>query len=118
MTRSFGENNNNDLYIGEDGNLVIRQDIEAVLLLCKAAAEAQLLEMVLAVDQGMPNFQTIWTDAGSIAPFEAALRVQISSIPDVRNIKSLDITVIGNDLIYRAVIDTVFGEGEIDGGGL
>lgn len=115
MTKTFAVDENNDLYIGNDGNLAIVTGKEAVLQACASAAKAQLGEMLYAVNSGIPNFQTVWVGAPNIQQFEAALRKTLLSVNGVREIKSL-VTSLNNDqLQYSAVISTIFGTGAING---
>lgn len=114
MTRVFTVDENNDLIIASNGNLSISTDVAAIMQACAHAAKAQLTEMVLAVDQGMPNFQTIWNGSPNTIQFEAYLRRQLLAVEGVIDIVSIDTTVSDNILSYTAVIQTVFGQGTIN----
>lgn len=116
MTKVFTVDANNDLVIAGDGNLSISTELEATLQACEHAAKAQLAEMVLAVDQGVPNFQTIWNGAPNVTQFEAYLRRQLLTVVGVTDIVSLETTVSNNILSYTATIATIYGEGAINGG--
>lgn len=113
MTVSFSVDQNNDLFIGADGNLSVSSGLQAVLHAAQQAAQAQLGEMVFAVDQGIPNFQTVWNGAPNIAQFEAALRRTLLSVPGVKGVLALNVTVGDNRLNYQATIQTEFGTGAI-----
>lgn len=115
MTQTLAVNKNNDLYIGRDGNLVIFFGLDAVLQACEHAVKAQLGEMVLATDQGIPNFQLIWNGTPNLIQWEAALRRAISQVSDVIEVVSLVATQDGNVLNYTATIRTIYGEGSISG---
>lgn len=110
MVRSLAVNSNNDIYVGKDGNLAIAYDIEATLFACAQAAKAQFGEMVLAVNQGIPNFQTVWVGAPNIPQFEAYLRAAILAVSGVVRIINLTTTIANNVLSYRIVILTNFGQ--------
>jgi hypothetical protein len=105
----------NDLYIGPDGNLAIVYDLQAVLQACEHAAKAQLGEMFLATDQGIPNFQLIWVGVPNLIQWQAALRSAWLNIPDVVDIVSLIGDQVGDILTYTAIIRTSFGTGAISG---
>jgi hypothetical protein len=115
MTQSFSVNENNDIFIGRNGNLAIARDLEAVLQICAQVAKAQRGEMVFRVTDGIPNFQTIWNGKPNIAQFNAALRKAILSVPDVTNIKELTTAIQNNVLRYRITIETIYGEGLVNG---
>lgn len=99
----------NDIYIGLDGKLTINKDLEACMQACEHAAQAQLGEMILSLDQGIPNFQTIWRDSRNVAQFEAYLRRALLSVENVIEVKDLETIVRDNKLFYTATIATTFG---------
>jgi hypothetical protein len=115
MTQTFATDSNNDLYLGNDGNIVIDNNLLAVRDICANAAKAQLGEMVLAVDQGIPNFQSVWSGNPNIAQFEAALRTTLSNIENVVRIIELDTQINSDILSYHAVILTTYGQIIING---
>lgn len=117
MARIFAVNENNDLYL-TNGRITVVTDLQATIQACKHAVQTILGEMILNTDQGLPNFQTIWNDAGAVAQFEAALKSTLLNIDNVIGIQSLEITITNNTLFYTARINTVFGTGIVNGSGL
>jgi len=115
MTQTFSSDENNDLFIATDGNLSISDGLDAVLFACQTAAQAQLGEMVLAIDKGVPNFQTIWRSSGNLAQFEAYLRATLAAVDGVREITQLTTQIVDNSVSYQATIVTNFGAGQING---
>lgn len=115
MTRTFAVDARNDLFLAPGGNLAIVVDLDAVLMICAAKARTLLGEMVLAVDKGIPYFQSVFTGQPNPATFEAALRDALLSVDGVTQISSLAITQTGNELNYVASIVTIYGPGVIDG---
>ena len=59
MTQTFDTNSNNDLYIGLNGNLTIVSGISAIKVAVENAAKTQRGEMVLNINDGIPNFQAV-----------------------------------------------------------
>jgi hypothetical protein len=116
MTQIFATNEDNDIYIGKDGNLAIFRDLPAVLQACEHAAKAILGEMVLAVDQGIPYFETVWNGVPNYQQFSAALRAAFLGIDGVIEVVSLTISQNDDIVNYIAVIRTVYGNGEITNG--
>lgn len=122
----------NDLFIGDDGNLVLAgitednsDQLQAVLYACQNAAQTLLGECIFNTPRGLPNFQLIWTGVPNIPLWEAALINILSTTPGVSSVESVvfqratDTNSYGksNDiLIYTATIITLFGTGTIDGG--
>ena len=115
MTQTFGVNSNNDVYIGPDGNLVVRSGEQAVLTACANAAKAQLGEMQFATENGIPNFQTVWVGAPNLAIFEAYLRRALEGVDGVIEVTELTTAVSDGNLSYKATIRTVYGRAEING---
>ena len=115
MTRVFAVDENNDLVIAGNGNLSISTELDAVLQACEHAAKAQLAEMVLAVDEGVPNFQTIWNGSPNVPQFEAYLRRQLQNVTGVIEVTEINTTVSNNVLSYTATIRTIYGQGAING---
>lgn len=113
--RVFTVDKNNDLVLAPDGNLSLSNDLQAVLFTCEQVARAQLNEMVLAVDQGMPNFQTVWVGAPNIPQFEAYLSARLQAVTGVQRVTSVEASASGGVLRYTATIQTVYGEGIING---
>lgn len=115
MVTTFGTDTNNDLYLGNDGNIAVLSGINAVLAACETATKAQLGEMVLAVTQGIPNFQTVWVGTPNYALYQSYLRNTLLGVPGVLNVKSIDLTIEGNTLKYTATIQTQFGTAVLNG---
>lgn len=115
MTRVFTVDSNNDLIIQGDGLMGLSNGLQATLQACEHAAKAQLGEMVLAVNNGVPNFQTIWQGAPNIAQFEAYLLRELQNVDGVIEVTSLNASASNNILNYNATIRTIYGEGAING---
>ncbi len=113
--RMFGVDSNNDMYTGPDGNIAIVTGLEAVKQACEHVMKTMLTEMVLAYNQGLPNFQIVWVGAPNIPQFEAAARAALQAVPDVIQVAEFDTIVQNNVLAYTAVIQTNFGDAVING---
>lgn len=111
----FAVTEQNDIYIGSNGNFAGAFGIEAVANVCRHCAQAILGEMVLATSQGMPYFPAIWNGTPSTKAFEAAFRSRITSVRHVIAITSLDIVLVGEVMQYSATIQTDYGEVSING---
>lgn len=114
MTRTFQVNENNDLFMAS-GTLTFASDIQAVLLICEHAAKTILGELVFATGQGLPYFETVWTGNPTTAPFEAAFRLRIPQIEGVDSIEELTTEQVNGVMRYEAVINTIYGQGRING---
>jgi hypothetical protein len=115
MTQTIAVDKNNDMYIDANGNLAIVFGLQATLQACAQAAKAQLGEMVLATDQGIPYFQQVWIGVPNLQQFEAALRSAFLGVSGVIEVVSLSLSQTSNTLSYTAVIRTIYGAGAING---
>lgn len=115
MTKTFAVNDNNDLYIGVDGNLVINTGILAIRDACANAVKTELVEMVLQTNQGIPNFQAIFSGSQNLVQYEAALRSAINSVDGVLRVVNLSLSINDGTLNYIAVILTNSGETVLQG---
>lgn len=115
MVETFGTNDNNDIYLGSNGNLVVLTGLQAVLAACATATKAQLGEMVLAIKQGIPNFQAVWIGSPNYALYQSYLRNTLLSVSGVLDVKSISLSIAGNVLSYTATIVTQFGDEVLSG---
>lgn len=113
--RTIAVDENNDLYIGADGSLAMAADLDAVMQAAQQAAQTQLGEMQYAVDQGLPNFATVWNGAANLSQFEAYLRRTLLAVDHVTGIQDLTVSVANNALSYEATILTDYGPGALNG---
>lgn len=113
--RVIAADSNNDLYIGPDGSLATATGLEAVMQAAQQAAQTQLGEMMYAVDEGVPNFASVWNGAANIAQFEAYLRRTLLAVDHVTGVADLTISVAANKLSYTATIQTDYGPGALNG---
>ena len=118
MTKTFAMTKDTyDLYIGKDGNLAIASNIDAVLYAAQTAAQAVLGEMVLSQDTGVNYFQSIWVGQNSVnvASFEQSISDAILSVEGVTGIANLTVSVQDNVASYSVTIDTIYGQGALNG---
>lgn len=115
MTKTFAVNARNDIYIGDDSNLVVLDGLQAILQACETATKAQLGEMIFAVNQGIPNFQAIWVGAPNYKIWQSYLRATLLSVSGVLEVKSIELSIVENTLKYTATISTSFGIGVLNG---
>lgn len=115
MTRVLAVDSKNDIYISATGSLASATGLTATMQAAQQAVQAQLGEMMYAVDQGVPSFQTVWNGAPNVAQFEAYLRRTILAVANVTGIDSLTISTAGNKLSYVANIQTIYGPGALNG---
>lgn len=115
MTTVLAVDENNDLFIDAEGALALVSDLPAVMQAAAHAAKTQLGEMIYAVDDGVPNFDTIWNGSPNTTQFEAFLRRVLMSVEGVTEITELTTAVADHVLSYQATIKTIYGIGVING---
>lgn len=115
MTVSIAMNSQQDIYLDDSGNLALVRDVDAVAQACTQAASSVLGEMTFAVEKGIPYFDTVFTSRRNIPQFEFYLRKEISAVPDVVDVKSLEVTQEDDVLKYVATVRTIYGEVSING---
>lgn len=115
MTVTFGTNSKNDLYLTSAKSIAVLNGLDAVLKACETASLAQLGEMVLATELGIPNFQTVWVGTPNYPLYTSYLRSTLESVDGVIEVESLDLKTVSNTLSYTATIRTIYGTGVING---
>ena len=115
MVQTFGVNANNDIYIGSDGNLVILSGIAAVATACAQATKAQLGEMVLAVGEGIPNFQVLWIGTPDYVLWQSYIQQTLLNVDGVTGVTSLTLSLNGGTASYEAYITTIYGTTIVNG---
>jgi len=115
MAKILLTDENNDIYRQANGRLAVGTDLGAITQACEHAAQAQLGEMIFAVDKGVPSFQTVWRGAPNLVQFEAAVRSAISAVNGVVRIRTFSASVSAGVLQYSATIETIYGEVALNG---
>lgn len=108
MTTTIASNGTQDLFLGADGNIPIRRDIDAVAQNCRTAMLAQRAEMIYHVNAGMPTRATAFNRLNA-PQFEAAARSILTSVDGVNSVLSFEVTQTDDRVIYIANIETIYG---------
>jgi hypothetical protein len=114
VTKTLKVDDSNDIYVDASGALAIAEGLVAVMQAAQQSAQTQLGEMVYAVDQGIPNFTSIWNGAPNLAQFEAYLRRAMLGVDGVLAIDSLAISSTEGKVSYSATIQTIYGPGVLN----
>lgn len=115
MTQTLGTDSNNDLYLGEGKNIAVLSGLPAIIAACETASKAQLGEMVLADQSGIPNFQTVWIGSPNYALFTSYLQRTLLSVEGVVDVTGIELNNRNNILSYTATIKTAFGSVNLNG---
>lgn len=112
--RTFLTDRNNDLVIS-DGNLTILSGLDAALQLSRHYAQTLHGEMIHDMTSGIRMFDTAF-NRPRLALFANELRKRIMQVPDVVSVPDVDVRVSGENMIYSATIETIYGAGVINNG--
>ncbi|MDR0805938.1 MAG: hypothetical protein LBN41_04210 [Enterobacteriaceae bacterium] len=113
---SFDVDKNNDLFIGEHGNLSICRDEKATMRVCEHYVRAKRGEMLHKFDKGMPFWSSVFGANADLALFESVFRERMREISEVIEIVSFSAQLIDNTVKYLAVIRTQYGVVEVNNG--
>lgn len=114
MTQSLAMTRNNDVLIGRDGNLAFVSGLDAVVQNCRSIMQTNLGECALDTTRGVPLFGAVF-DRLNPQQFEAAGRAALAAIAGVVSVKSFTVGRRGAVTTYAATIQTLFGDGEVNG---
>lgn len=117
MIKTFSVNSDNDIYIGNDGNLSISEDLQAIIYVCENKAKTRLGEMIFEIKSGIPYFETVFSEPKNLEKFKFALRTALENTTGVLKVVeiSLEESPDKNILNYTATIVTQFGQGIVNG---
>ena len=114
MIISIATNDKNDMFLDAAGNLAMVTGIDAVKQDCEHAMKAQLGEMVLQMNDGIPYADTVFQRV-NLAAFEAAARSALMKVRGVVQINSFAVAVTDGVLRYDTTIMTIYGQTNIVG---
>jgi len=114
--QTLAVNEQNDLYLDSAGNIAVIYDLAGTLQACAHATKTILGEMLLAVNEGIPNFQTVWVGVPNLQQFEASIRSAILKVVGVVEIVSFIMEQNAETLDYSVVIRTIYGTGSVTNG--
>lgn len=112
MTGLATDKNTNDIII-ENGGFSFLKDKEALAEAVKHNMLVNYGELVYNATAGIRFFDYVFADKIDLTAFKQNAIAEIEKIAEVKNVVAFDITVKDGALIYRAVINTVYGEVEI-----
>ena len=121
MTTTLGTTaDTNDLYLDQAGNLALLTGQAAVEAACATAAKAQLGEMCLQTQAGIPNFETVFVGVPNLPIFRSYLRKTLLGVDGVNDVTALTVNVVQvlnettglneSVLTYEATIESIYGE--------
>lgn len=107
---TFATDDNNDFIVGQNGNLTMIKDRQAIAQESKHFIATLRGEMIHAIDEGIPYFRDALNKQPNLSAFEFAIRKRLSTLPEIRKIVSLNTFVNNETLGYSIVIQSIYGE--------
>lgn len=108
-------NQNNDIYLDTSGNLAITLDIYALADISKNKVLTNLGEPEYNVLQGIPYFETIFTDTPKIDLFQAAIIETLENTDDIERVSNFEYTQNNGIFSYSLIEHTTYGEINLNG---
>ena len=115
MTQVFTENEDNDLFVGDNKQLGLLSGIQSTVQITKAAMELQLGEAIYSIALGIPTDRAVWSGNPDLQQFESFARSQIERISDVVEVKEFNALINDDVLEYTATISTIYGDTTVNG---
>jgi len=111
MTKIFAVDDNNDLFIGETGNLAISLDLEAIREMSEHAVKVVVGEIILDIEAGVIGFDqnNVFGNSPNLISFEFRARAAMTAIDGVTKVSDFKARLVENVIVYSATIDTIFG---------
>jgi len=105
---------NNSIYLDSSGNLAILSGAEALAQTLGQMSKTRRAEMLYAIDRGIPYADTIFLTK-DVLMFEAAMRNEFLSHPEVTGVNSFTVNIDGEVLTYSAEINSIYGKVSVNG---
>lgn len=110
--RSLGVNQNNDLYLGPDGNIPMLTGQDAFAQDSVMAMATQMNSCTLNLSYGVDTLGTIW-QSYIPALFTAQGRAQLATVPNFVSCAAFDVTAEAGTASYVAEVESIYGPTEI-----
>lgn len=112
---TIATNSDNDIYIDTSGNIATSQDINALANISKNKVLTNYGEPQYNALEGIPYFDTIFTDTPKIDLFQAAVVQSLEDLDEVQRISNFEYTQQNGIFSYSLKEHTTFGEVVLNG---
>ena len=113
--KTIATNDNNDIYLGPDGNLAMATDLQACVQSCEHASQTLLKELPYAQSRGIAFFDNGLSASPKLGLYEVQLRNILLTVPNVQKVLYVGFKMDGTELSYEAQIQTSFGVETVHG---
>lgn len=104
-----------DLCLCKKNNLAIYSGLEAIKQTCENYVKATLNEMIFKWNSGVPYFQTAFNTNVNIPLFENSIKNRLLEVNGVEKVISVEAKANNEILSYVAYIQTIYGDGVVNG---
>lgn len=108
-------NSDNDIYIDNIGNMATQTDIKALANVSRNIVLTTLGEPEYNQTDGIPYFETIFTDTPKIDLLQAAQVKALEKLEDVNRVSNYEYEQANEVYSYSLIEHTTFGEIQING---
>lgn len=112
---TISTNENNDIFLDSSGNIATSTDINALANVSKNKVLTTLGEPEYNQLDGIPYFETIFTDTPKIDLFQAAVIDTLESLNEVQRVTNFDYEQNNGVFSYSLIEKTTYGDIQLNG---
>lgn len=112
---TISTNENNDIFLDSSGNIAMSTDINALANVSKNKVLTTLGEPEYNQLDGIPYFETIFTDTPKIDLFQAAVIDTLESLDEVQRVTNFDYEQNNGVFSYSLIEKTTYGDIQLNG---
>lgn len=112
---TISTNENNDIFLDSSGNIAMSTDINALANVSKNKVLTTLGEPEYNQLDGIPYFETIFTDTPKIDLFQAAVIDTLESLDAVQRVTNFDYEQNNGVFSHSLIEKTTYGDIELQG---
>ena len=113
--KTIATNSDNDIYIDSNGNLALLTDINALANISRNVVLTNLGEPEFNQQDGIPYFETIFTDTPKIDLLQAAQVAALKKLEDVNRVSNYEYNQSNGVYSYSLIEHTTFGDIQLNG---
>ena len=107
-TLTIQTNENDDIFIGPDGNLSMSSGIDATAQQITEAVSTILNELRYEPERGIDYFNTVFVGSPNVLDFIRQAREEILLVPNIDGVTSFDVSQDLDVLNYTSIVQTNF----------
>lgn len=112
---TISTNENNDIFLDSSGNIATSTDINALANVSKNKVLTTLGEPEYNQLDGIPYFETIFTDTPKIDLFQATVIDTLESLDEVQRVTNFDYEQNNGVFSYSLIEKTTYGDIQLNG---